>query len=108
MTQMFRPLLAFIASAIDKELTRYLRQTFHEFADHARKWCPWSKAYYRFQKSRGMKHHAALRKLATRWIRILFRVWKTRTACDPAAYLTQIKHKNPAIVPFLTPTQVET
>lgn len=86
---------------------KYLRQTFHEFADHARKWCPWSGAYYRLQKSRGMKHHAALRKLATRWIRILFRVWKNRTAYDPAAYLTKITHKNPAIVPFLTRTQVE-
>ena len=51
---------------------KFLRQTFHEFADHARKWCPWSRAYYRLQRSNGMKHHAALRKLASRWIRILF------------------------------------
>jgi len=80
---------------------KYLRQTFHEFADQARKWCPWSRAYYRYQRSRGMKHHAALRKLATRWIRILFRVWKNRTAYDPAAYLAIIKQKNPAMVPFL-------
>lgn len=86
---------------------KYLRQTFHEFADHARKWCPWSRAYYRLQKSQGMKHHAALRKLAMRWIRILFQVWKNRTAYDPAAYLTTIKRKNPAIVPFLQPLQVE-
>ena len=86
---------------------KYLRQTFHEFADHARKWCPWSQAYYRLQKSRGMKHHAALRKVALRWIRILFRVWKNREAYDPAAYMTTIKRKNPAIVPFLPPPQVE-
>lgn len=74
----------------------YLRQTFHEFADHARQLCPWSRAYYRLQKSRGMKHHAALRKLALRWIRILFRVWKDRTAYDPAAYMATIRRKNPA------------
>jgi transposase len=86
---------------------KYLRQTFHEFADHARKWCPWSRAYYRLQKSRGMKHHAALRKLAMRWIRILFRVWKNRTAYDPAAYMATIKRKNPEIVPFLQPLQGE-
>jgi transposase len=59
------------------------RQTFHEFANCARIWCPWSKAYYNMQRSRGMKHHAAVRKLAHRWIRILFQVWKTKTAYDP-------------------------
>jgi transposase len=83
---------------------KYLRQTFHEFADHARKWCPWSKAYYKLQRSRGMKHHAAVRKLASRWIRILFRVWKDRSPYGPDAYLATIKQKNPAIIPFLPTT----
>jgi len=80
---------------------KFLRQTFHEFADQTRKWCPWSRAYYRLQRSRGMKHHAALRKLAYRWIRILFRVWKTRVAYDGEAYLANIQRKNPRITPFL-------
>jgi len=80
---------------------KFLLQTFHEFADHARKWCPWSKAYYRLQRSRNVKHHAAIRKLALRWIRILFRVWKDRTHYDPAKYLKIIQRKNPQIVPFL-------
>jgi transposase len=86
---------------------KYLRQTFHEFADHARKWCPWSRAYYDYQRSRGMKHHATLRKLATRWIRILFRVWKSRIAYDPEKYLANIRRKNPAIIPFLQSNQCE-
>lgn len=84
---------------------KYLRQTFHEYADHARKWCPWSKAYYNWQRSRGMKHHAALRKLASRWIRILYRVWKSRTPYDPDQYIETIKRKNPDIVPFLSPNE---
>ena len=86
---------------------KYLRQTFHEFADHARKWCPWSQAYYRLQRSKGMKHHATLRKLASRWIRILFRVWKTRTPYDPDAYLQTIQRKNPDIIPFLQTSNSE-
>ena len=57
---------------------KYLRQTFHEFADSARMYCPWTKARYRMLRDRGMKHNAALRKLARSWIRILFRVWQTR------------------------------
>ncbi|MEO2019431.1 MAG: IS110 family transposase, partial [Fuerstiella sp.] len=80
---------------------KYLRQTFHEFADHARKWCPWSKAYYLLQRSRGMKHHAAIRKPASRWIPILFVVWKTRTPYDPQKYLITIHARNPPIVRFL-------
>jgi len=45
--------------------------------------------------------------VATRWIRILFRVWKDRTAYDQAVYLTTIKQENPAIIPFLPPKKVE-
>jgi len=80
---------------------KYLRQTFHEFADFARVWCPWSKAYYRLQRAGGMKHNAAVRKLAMRWIRILFRVWKDRTPYDAEKYLSVISRKNPKIKPFL-------
>ena len=57
-----------------KACPKYLRQTFHEFADFARKYCDWSRAYYELQRSKGMKHHAAIRKLASRWQRILLSV----------------------------------
>jgi len=84
---------------------KFLRQTFHEFADHARKWCPWSRAYYRLQRNRGMQHHAALRKLAYRWIRILFRVWKQQVPYDGDAYLANLQRKHQPINAFLdTPT----
>lgn len=80
---------------------KFLRQTYHEFADQARKWCPWSKAYYRMQRARGSGHNDALRKLAYRWIRILIRVWKDRRPYDPDAYLETIQRKNPSIIPYL-------
>lgn len=83
--------------------SKFLRQTFHEFADHARVWSPWSKAYYQMQRSRGMKHHAILRKLAHRWIRILFRVWKTRIPYCAEKYRKSMIKKNPKITPFLDP-----
>ncbi|MEO2018277.1 MAG: transposase, partial [Fuerstiella sp.] len=35
------------------------------------------------------------RKLASRWIRILFVVWKTRTPYDPQKYLITIHARNP-------------
>lgn len=80
---------------------KYLRQTFHEFADWARRYCPWSKARYRMLRDRGMKHHAAIRKIARSWIRILFRVWKTRIPFDADRYIANLKKRCPEIIPFL-------
>jgi transposase len=82
--------------------SRFLKQTFHEFADAARKWCPWSKAYYQLQRSRQTRHHAAIRKLASRWIRILFRVWLTRTPYDPDRYLQRLRDTQHPLLAFLT------
>jgi transposase len=80
---------------------KYLRQTFHEFADCARRFCPWTKARYRMLRDKGMKHHAALRKIARSWIRILFRVWKTRVPFDCDRYIAKLQQRCPEIIPYL-------
>lgn len=80
---------------------KFLLQTLHEFARCASMYCPWSGAYYRWQRSKGVAHHAALRKLATRWNRILFRMWKTSTAYDPDRYMAAMKAKNHPLLEFL-------
>ena len=80
---------------------KYLRQTFHEFADSARLYCPWTKARYRMLRDRGMKHHAAIRKLARSWIRILFRMWQTGTPFDCDRYIAQLKQRCPEITQYL-------
>jgi len=80
---------------------KYLRQTFHEFADSARMYCPWSKARYRMLRDRGMKHHAALRKIARSWIRILFRVWQTRIPFDCDRYIAKLQQRCPEITQYL-------
>jgi transposase len=82
--------------------SKYLRQTFHEFAECARRFCPWSKARYRMLRDRGMKHHAAIRKIARSWIRILFRVWKTRIPFDCDRYIANLQRRCPEIIPYLT------
>jgi transposase len=78
---------------------KFLRQTFHEFADHARKWSAWSKAFYDHLRARGHRHHAAVRSLAFKWIRILFRCWKNRQPYDEARYLQQLRRNG---VPYIT------
>jgi hypothetical protein len=80
---------------------KYLRQTFHEFTDSARKYCPWTKARYRMLRDRGMKHNAAIRKIARSWIRILFRVWQTRVPFDCERYINQLQQRCPEITKYL-------
>jgi transposase len=65
---------------------KFVLQTFHEFADQARKFCPWSKLYYQQQRARGKDHHAAVRALAYKWIRIIFRCWKDHRPYDDGVY----------------------
>ena len=83
---------------------KFLRQTFHEFADHARKWSTWSKAFYDHLRTRGHPHHAAVRCLAFKWIRILFRCWKNRQPYDEARYLQQLRSKGVPYLPNVQPT----
>lgn len=80
---------------------KFLRQTFHEFADHARKWSRWSKAFYRMKRQAGFKHHAAVRALAFKWIRILFRLWQSRTTYSETDYIQRLRTHNSPVIHFL-------
>jgi transposase len=84
---------------------KFLLQTFHEFARCASIHCPWSRAYYLWQRSIGVGQHAAIRKLATRWNRIIFAMWKTKTPYDPKRYLNTMISQDHPLVAFLTQEQ---
>ena len=81
--------------------SKFLRQTFHEFADQARKWSPWSTAYYDMRRAQGTKHHAAVRALAYKWIRIIFRLWKTNTIYNEATFQTQHRKTKSPLLKYL-------
>ena len=66
---------------------KFLRQTFHEWAGHSLAQCAWARDYYQQQRARGKGHHAAVRALAFKWIRILFRCWKDHVPYDETRYL---------------------
>ena len=80
---------------------KFVRQTFQEFAEHSRRWCGWAKAYYQLQMQRGKTHNGAVRALAYKWIRIMFRCWKTRTPYRDEIYSKSlVKHHSP-LAPML-------
>ncbi len=82
---------------------KFLRQTFHEFAGHSIVKCQWARAYYDLQIHRGNSHHAAVRALAFKWIRILFRCWKNRTPYDEQVYLQSLQKRNSPLKALLPP-----
>jgi transposase len=64
----------------------FLRQTFHEWAGHSIAHSQWARSYYQQQRERGKGHHAAVRGLAFKWIRIVFRCWKDEVVYDENKY----------------------
>lgn len=75
--------------------SKFLRQTFHEFAASTCRQKGWANLFYKAYRAAGMAHHAAVRKIAAKWIRILFKVWKDRVQYDETRYLDALKKKNP-------------
>ena len=72
---------------------KFLRQSFHEFSECSIRSCPWAQACYQSHRDRGKGHHAAVRAVAFKWIRILFACWKQRTPYDPDRYLTALQNR---------------
>jgi transposase len=68
----------------------FARQTFHEFAGHSIRSSTWARVYYDLQRERGKEHHAAVRALAFKWIRILWRCWKDETPYDEHRYIESL------------------
>jgi len=72
---------------------KFLRQSFHEFAACSIRYCGWAKALYEAQRAQGNGHHAAVRVVAFKWIRILFACCKHRTPYDPERYLQALQQR---------------
>ena len=78
----------------------FLRQTFVEWAGQTVVFSAWAGNYYRRMKARGKAHHAILRALAFKWIRILWKCWQSRTPYNEQTYLRQLTHrKSPNALP---------
>ena len=73
---------------------KFVRQSFHEWAGHSIAHSQWARSYYQQQRKHGKGHHAAVRGLAFKWIRIVFRCWKDRAVYDESRYLMTLAKRN--------------
>jgi transposase len=83
---------------------RFLRQTFVEWAGATIPRSFWAAAYYQQQRAKGCSHHTAVRALAFKWIRILYRCWQTRTPYDESTYLNALKRRGSPLLTSIAQT----
>jgi transposase len=76
----------------------FLRQTFGEWAAASIRHAFWARIYYQPQRDKGKAQQAAVRALAFKWIRILYRCWQERTPYDESTYLLALKHRGASLI----------
>lgn len=72
---------------------KFLRQTFVELAGQTINKSFWAGEFYRQQRAKGCSYQSAVRALAYKWIRILFRCWKNRQPYDESTYLKALERR---------------
>jgi transposase len=88
-----------------KACPKFLRQSFQEYANESIRHSLWARAYYQMQRARGNHHHAAIRALAFKWIRIMFRCWKTYTAYNELIYLKSLQKRHAPLLDYLSKSE---
>ena len=79
---------------------KFLRQTFIEWAGQSVKYSYWAKAFYEQQMAKGKHHNAAIRALAFKWIRIVWRCWQDRKPYDESIYLKALKAQGSPLLKY--------
>jgi transposase len=77
---------------------KFLRQTFVEWAAESIRHSFWAQVYYQQQRDKGKTHQAAVRALAFKWLRILYRCWQHRTPYDESVYLQALKRRGASLI----------
>ena len=80
----------------------FVRQSFHEYAKESVLHCRWAGAFYYQQRvERGAPHNTAVRALAFKWQRVIFRCWKNHQPYDNARYEAALqRHSSPLVKHF--------
>jgi transposase len=79
---------------------KFMRQSFHEYAGESVKHSFWARAYYEQQIAKGKSRQAAVRALAYKWIRIIWKCWQTRTPYNEVKYLEGLRKKGSPLLSY--------
>ena len=84
----------------------FCKQTFHEYAKESILFSRWAAAFYLQQRQKGSGHHTAVRALAFKWQRIIWKCWSTRTPYKEEIYETSLRKNGSSIVALLDKIEV--
>lgn len=76
----------------------FIRQSFVEWAALTIPRCQWAAVYYGKQRHKGNTHNQAVRALAYRWTRVIFRCWQDRTPYSEATRLESLRKAGSPLV----------
>ena len=80
---------------------KFHKQSFHEYAKESILWSRWAAAYYLQQRIKGCPHHTAVRALAYKWQRVIWRCWQDRTVYREEIYEAALrKNSSPLVALF--------
>jgi transposase len=82
----------------------FLRQSIVEWVGMSIRYSYWAAAYYRQQRAKGKRHHIAVRALAFKWLRVLYRCWQARRPYDEAKYLFALKQRKAPLLQYMSET----
>jgi transposase len=85
---------------------QFTKQTFHEYAQQSILYSRWAAAYYWQQRKKGCPHHTAVRALAFKWQRIIWKCWQTRTVYKEEIYEAALKKTGSPIIHLLDQIQL--
>ena len=77
---------------------KFHRQSFHEYAKESVLWSRRAAAFYLQQRSKGAPHHTAVRALAFKWQRAIWRCWQDHTPYEEAKYEAALRQSGSPIV----------
>ena len=77
---------------------KFHKQSFHEYAKESILWSRWAAAYYLQQRTKGNPHHTAVRALAFKWQRIIWRCWQDRKPYDEPTYEAALRRNGSDLV----------
>ena len=86
---------------------KFMRQSFHEYAGESVKHSFWARAYYQQQIAKGKGRQAAVRALAYKWIRIIWKCWQTNTPYCEVKYLESLRKKGSPLLAYAAKSALE-
>ena len=87
---------------------KFMRATVHLWANSFRQTCPWGQVYYHKKRLEGMSHSCALRCLAQRLLKIVFRIISDKKPYDAELHARNQQTHGSWVLKLLDPTPVKT